>query len=231
MEQNEFEQQERYYREIQDCIKLENLAKYIQNQDNIVFDLKKGYRGYSLPGLVWFVLIFLGLNVLFRDFSLESIECILAMIVLVAICIAYNKHHDKKIRSNVESIEMDRNEKAGMYNEIYNDVKDRFENGEFSIEMDCWHSGNELMKYFNENRAFSFEKARYYIDKQRYIEAAEQGRRNAYNQGYSNGNTDGYNNGYNNGYSQGKSAGYSKGKKDGEFSAYLRGYGDGRYLR
>lgn len=226
MEHIEIDQQQKYYEEIQDCVKLENLIKYIQNQDNIVMDLEKGYRGYSLPGLVWFFVIALALNVYFIDFSLDSVAKIFAIILVVAVCIAYNKYHDKKIRCNVESIQMERNEKAGMYNEIYNDVKRRFENGEFSIEMDCWHCGNELMKYFHENRAFSFERARYYVDKQRVLDAAENGRRNAYNQGYSNGNTDGYNKGYN----AGTRDGYSKGKKDGKSSGYSSGLRDGYFL-
>ena len=39
MEHIEIDQQQKYYEEIQDCVKLENLIKYIQNQDNIVMDL------------------------------------------------------------------------------------------------------------------------------------------------------------------------------------------------
>ena len=65
MEQIEIDQQQKYYEEIQDCVKLENLIKYIQNQDNIVMDLEKGYRGYSLPGLVWFFVIVLTLERIF----------------------------------------------------------------------------------------------------------------------------------------------------------------------
>lgn len=226
MEQIEIYQQQKYYEEIQDCIKLENLLNYIQNQDNRIAGLEARYRGYSLPSLVWWALVIYVVALFTTGLAWSDLKNILGFGMIIAICLAYNKYNDNKIRTQVNELKVDLDEKIGMYNSIYNDVKSRFENGEFSVEMDCWHCGNELMKYFHENRAFSFERARYYVDKQRALDAAENGRRNAYNQGYSNGNTDGYNKGYN----AGTRDGYSKGKKDGKSSGYSSGLRDGYFL-
>lgn len=226
MEQIEIDQQQKYYEEIQDCIKLENLLNYIQNQDNRIAGLEARYRGYSLPSLVWWALVIYVVALFTTGLAWSDLKNILGFGMIIAICLAYNKYNDNKIRTQVNELKVDLDEKIGMYNSIYNDVKSRFENGEFSVEMDCWHCGNELMKYFNENRAFSFKEALYYVDKRRDREAMERGLRNAYSSGYSSGNTDGYNSGY----AQGKSAGYSQGKKAGRSDGYASGVRDGYFM-
>ena len=121
----------------------------------------------------------------------------------------YNKFHDNKIRKQVNEIEAERDEKQNLYNEWYSYIDSAFQKGEFSITKDCWHSGNKLLKYYNDNRAFSFKEALYYVEKRRDREAMENGLRNAYSAGYSSGSSDGYNSGYNNGYN----SGYHTGKR------------------
>ena len=64
------------------------------------------------------------------------------------------------------------------------------------------------MKYYKDNRAFSFEEARYYVDKRLDREAAERGLKNAYSRGYAAGQSSGYSQGYN----AGESAGYVSGR-------------------
>ena len=118
-------------------------------------------------------------------------------------------YNDRKVRSKVNVLSADRDEKQGMYNEWYSYIDSAFQKGEFSITKDCWHSGNELLKYYNDNRAFSFKEALYYVEKRRDREAMENGLRNAYSAGYSSGSSDGYNSGYNNGYN----SGYHTGKR------------------
>lgn len=222
METSAIEAQQKYYEEIQDCIKLENLAYYIQNQNNRISVLQSKYRGWSMPTIIWVFVILVSLSVLFDVFSFETVKKIAAIAFWVIVAQGYNRYHDKKIRTEEFSVAEDRDEKQEMYNSLYADIEARFVNGEFSINKDCWHCGNEFMQYFNENRAFSFKEAIYYVDKRRDREAMERGLRNAYNSGYSSGNAAGY--------AQGKSAGYAQGKKAGRKDGYASGVRDGYFM-
>ena len=208
--------QQRYYNEIQDCVRLENLARYIQGQKNRIIDLQNSLKGKSLPKHAW---VWFGVTLLL------FLPAIIIWGIWIYVNLKNNKKYDLEATNSIASIEEDVNEKQIMYNELYADIEARFVKGEFSINKDCWHCGNELMQYFNENKAFSFEKALYFIDKRRDREAMERGLEKAYNEGYSSGNA----NGYNNGYEQGKSAGYVQGKKAGKKDGYYSGLRDGYY--
>lgn len=226
METSAIEAQQKYYEEIQDCIRLENLAYYIQNQNNRISVLQSKYRDWSMPNIVWGIVIITLFAAWVNDFSAKSLKAVAYGVGWVIVAQAYNRYNDKKIRTEEFSVAEDRDEKQEMYNSLYADIEARFVNGEFSINKDCWHCGNELMQYFNENRAFSFKEAIYYVDKRRDREAMERGLRNAYNSGYSSGNAAGYNSGY----AQGKSAGYSQGKNAGRSDGYASGVRDGYFM-
>lgn len=204
MEPNEIDQQQKYYKEIEACVQLENLSYFLEDKNKEIENLEKGYRGRSLPDLVWLVIIGVGLYTYFGTFDVSTIKAIAVAVALIVISLGYNMYNDKKLRSKVSVLSADRDEKQDMYNEWYSYIDNAFQKGEFSITKDCWHSGNELMKYYNDNRAFSFKEARYYVDKRRDREAMENGLRNAYNSGYSAGSSSGYNSGYNNGYHDGR---------------------------
>lgn len=209
MEQNETDHQQKYYKEIEACIQLENLSYFIRRQDSRISSLKSGYRGLSLPTLVWGILFFYGIMLYANGLNSETSIMVIIAITISTICLIYNKFHDNKIRKQVNEIEAERDEKQNLYNEWYSYIDSAFQKGEFSITKDCWHSGNELLKYYNDNRAFSFKEALYYVEKRRDREAMENGLRNAYSAGYSSGSSDGYNSGYNNGYN----SGYHTGKR------------------
>ena len=158
---------------------------------------------------MWLAIIGAGLYTYFGTFDVSTIKVIAVAVALIVISLGYNMYNDRKVRSKVHVLSADRDEKQGMYNEWYSYIDSAFQKGEFSITKDCWHSGNELLKYYNDNRAFSFKEALYYVEKRRDREAMENGLRNAYSAGYSSGSSDGYNSGYNNGYN----SGYHNGKR------------------
>ena len=209
MEQNEIDQQQKYYKEIEACVQLENLSYFLKDKNKEIENLEKEYRGRSLPGLVWLAIIGAGLYTYFGTFDVSTIKVIAVAVALIVISLGYNMYNDRKVRSKVNVLSADRDEKQGMYNEWYSYIEKAFHEGEFSITKDCWHSGNELLKYYIDNRAFSFKEALYYVEKRRDREAMENGLRNAYSAGYSSGSSDGYNSGYNNGYN----SGYHSGKR------------------
>lgn len=209
MEQNEIDQQQKYYKEIEACVQLENLSYFLKDKNKELENLEKEYRGRSLPDLVWLAIIGAGLYTYFGTFDVSTIKVIAVAVALIVISLGYNMYNDRKVRSKVNVLSADRDEKQGMYNEWYSYIDSAFQKGEFSIMKDCWHSGNELLKYYNDNRAFSFKEALYYVEKRRDREAMENGLRNAYSAGYSSGSSDGYNSGYNNGYN----SGYHTGKR------------------
>ena len=209
MEQNEIDQQQKYYKEIEACVQLENLSYFLKDKNKEIENLEKEYRGRSLPGLVWLAIIGAGLYTYFGTFDVSTIKVIAVAVALIVISLGYNMYNDRKVRSKVNVLSADRDEKQGMYNEWYSYIDSAFQKGEFSITKDCWHSGNELLKYYNDNRAFSFKEALYYVEKRRDREAMENGLRNAYSAGYSSGSSDWYNSGYNNGYN----SGYHSGKR------------------
>lgn len=209
MEQNEIDQQQKYYKEIEACVQLENLSYFLKDKNKELENLEKEYRCRSLPDLVWLAIIGAGLYTYFGTFDVSTIKVIAVAVALIVISLGYNMYNDRKVRSKVNVLSADRDEKQGMYNEWYSYIDSAFQKGEFSITKDCWHSGNELLKYYNDNRAFSFKEALYYVEKRRDREAMENGLRNAYSAGYSSGSSDGYNSGYNNGYN----SGYHSGKR------------------
>lgn len=209
MEQNEIDQQQKYYKEIEACVQLENLSYFLKDKNKEIENLEKEYRGRSLPGLVWLAIIGASLYTYFGTFDVSTIKVIAVVVALIVISLGYNMYNDRKVRSKVNVLSADRDEKQGMYNGWYSYIDSAFQKGEFSITKDCWHSGNELLKYYNDNRAFSFKEALYYVEKRRDREAMENGLRNAYSAGYSSGSSDGYNSGYNNGYN----SGYHSGKR------------------
>lgn len=216
MQTNGVEQQ-RYYGEIQDCIELENLYYYIQKQKHRISSLRNSIKGKKLPNNAW---IWLGVTVFFL------FPAVILWGLWIYVNLKNNKKEDIETEKIIANVEEDLAEKNVMYEELYSNIQDRFAKGEFSIHKDCWHCGNELMRYFNENQAFSFKDALYYVDKRRDREAMERGLQNAYSNGYSSGCAAGYSSGY----AQGQSAGYSQGKKAGSSSGYSSGLRDGYFL-
>lgn len=227
MEQDVINKPSKYYEEIKDCVQLESLANYLQDKNNEIESLERGYRGRKLNALVVWAIIGGGLYTYFGTFDKTTVEVIAAVVALVGISLWYNIYNDKKIRSKVDSLAADINEKQDVYNKLYAYIEKAYNNGDFSIEKDYWHCGNELMQYYHHNGAFSFKEGAYYVEKRKEREARERELNNAYNEGYNAG----YNEGYSVGYEKGKQDGYGAGKSAGSSSAYWRGVGDGRYLR
>ena len=74
MEQNEIDQQQKYYKEIEACVQLENLSYFLKDKNKELENLEKEYRGRSLPDLVWLAIIGAGLYTYFGTFDVSTIK-------------------------------------------------------------------------------------------------------------------------------------------------------------
>ncbi len=200
-----------YYDEILECIELEDLSKHIDAQWDEVAKMEKGYKKYSISTwLKWFGYYLGCLSVLF----LFQGEFFYSLCVWVPFLFFFmlrrkkNQKFDESLQGEIDALKQDIERNRDKLSSQYRYMESRFNSGDFSISKDCWFCGHELMKYYKDNRAFSFEEARYYVDKRLDREAAERGLKNAYSRGYSDGQSSGYSQGYN----AGESAGYVSGR-------------------
>ena len=96
MEQDVINKPSKYYEEIKDCIQLESLANYLQDKNNEIESLERGYRGRKLNALVVWAIIGGGLYTYFGTFDKTTVEVIAAVVALVGISLWYNIYNKAK---------------------------------------------------------------------------------------------------------------------------------------